>query len=93
MSVHAQVQKTRITLNMIETLTYSCQNAEQLAIASTKLQDIFDTLKSATHQTEGVVIRPLITKRADSFPTIQKPVNLAKTEILRSTYRTKARQA
>ena len=62
--MHAQAQKTRITLKMIETLTYSCQNAEQLAIANTKLQDIFDALKSATHQTEGVVIRPLITKRA-----------------------------
>ena len=49
---------------MIETLTYSCQDAEQLAVANTKLQDIFDTLKSAMHQTVGVVIRPIIAKCA-----------------------------
>lgn len=47
---------------MIETLTNSFQNAEQLAVADTKLKLIFDELKSATQQT-GVVIQPIIAKR------------------------------
>ena len=49
---------------MIETLTYSCQDAEQLAVVNSKLEGIFSDMKAQMQQSEGLVIRPMIAKRA-----------------------------
>ena len=49
---------------MIETLTYSCQDAEQLATMNSKLEEIFNNMKANMPQSSGLVIRPMITQRA-----------------------------
>ena len=49
---------------MIETLTYSCQDAEQLATVNSKLEEIFSNMKTNMPQSDGLVIRPMIAKRA-----------------------------
>lgn len=49
---------------MIETLTYSCQDAEQLATVNSKLEEIFSNMKSNMPQSDGLVIRPMVAKRA-----------------------------
>ena len=64
LSVCQQAQKARITLKMIETLTYSCQDAEQLATVNSKLEEIFSNMKTNMPQSDGLVIRPMIAKRA-----------------------------
>ena len=64
LSAFQQAQKVRVTLKMIETLTYSCQVPEQLAALNTKLEDIFSEMKASIDQSEGLVIRPAITRRA-----------------------------
>jgi hypothetical protein len=47
---------------MIETLTYSCQDAEQLATVNSKLEEIFSNMKTNMPQSDGLVIRPTIAK-------------------------------
>ena len=49
---------------MIETLTYSFQDAEQLATVNSKLEEIFSNMKTNMPQSDGLVIRPMIAKRA-----------------------------
>lgn len=63
-SVFQQAQKTRVTLKMIETLTYSCQDSEKLAEINSKLEDIFNDMKVNMNHSEGLIIRPVIAKRA-----------------------------
>ena len=43
---------------MIETLTYSCQDAEILTTVKTELQTSYDKIKSAIPQVEGLITRP-----------------------------------
>ena len=57
-------RRPELTLKMIETLTYSCQDAQQLATVNSKVQDIFSNMKSNMPQSDGLVIRPMIAKRA-----------------------------
>ena len=60
-------QQTRITLKMIETLTYSCQNAEMLTTVNTELQTFYDKIKSTIPQLEGLIIRPAIAQQAKAI--------------------------
>lgn len=63
-SICEQAKKTRITLKMIETLTYSCQDVEQLASVNSKLESIYSDMKANMPHSEGLIVRPMIAKRA-----------------------------
>ena len=49
---------------MIETLTYSCQDVEQLASVNSKLESIYSDMKANMPHSEGLIIRPMIAERA-----------------------------
>ena len=49
---------------MIKTLTYSCQDADQLAVVNSKLEEVFSDMKATMRQSDGLIVRPMIAKRA-----------------------------
>ena len=57
-------KETKITLKMIETLTYSCQDTEILNTVNTQLQTFYDKINSSIPQMEGLIIRPAIARQA-----------------------------
>lgn len=61
--VEKEAQKARITLKAIESLTYTCSVYEPLVQLNQALDSVFSKFKSELPQEEGLVIRPLITKR------------------------------
>ena len=56
--------KARIALKSLETLTYSCTDAEMLLEVEERLQSLLQDLKAQLPQEEGLVIRPAIVSRA-----------------------------
>ena len=69
MQVHSTLSmmagvKARISLKSLETLTYSCIDAEMLLEVEERLQSLLKDLKAQLPQEEGLVIRPAIVSRA-----------------------------
>ena len=56
--------KARIALKSLETLTYSCTDAEMLLEVEERLQRLLQGLKAQLPQEEGLVIQPAIVSRA-----------------------------
>lgn len=56
--------KARIALKSLETLTYSCTDAEMLLEVEERLQRLLQDLKAQLPQEEGLVIWPAIVSRA-----------------------------
>ena len=56
--------KARIALKSLETLTYSCTDADMLLELEERLQSLHHDLKAQLPQEEGLVIRPAVVSRA-----------------------------
>ena len=57
---------------MIETLTYSCQDTEMLTAVNTELQTLYDKIKSAILQVEGLQGRRTRGARGAIAPPLSK---------------------
>lgn len=56
-------QTARIFLKAIESLTYTCNNPQLLIELNQKLDQVLSDFRKALPAEQGLVIRPLITKR------------------------------
>ena len=63
MNVDTVAQTARIFLKAIESLTYTCNNPQLLIELNQKLDQILSDFRHALPAEQGLVIRPLITKR------------------------------
>ena len=63
MNVDTVAQTARISLKAIESLTYTCNSPQLLNELNQKLDQILSDFRQALPAEQGLVIRPLITKR------------------------------
>lgn len=62
-NIYIEAQKTRISLKAIESLTYTCNNHQLLVQLNQTLDGILLQFRQALPVEQGLVLRPMITKR------------------------------
>ena len=64
-NLDTEAQRARISLKAIESLTYTCNNPQPLIKLNQNLHRILSEFRQALPAEQGLVIRPLITKRVN----------------------------
>jgi len=64
--VNVIAKKTRISLKLLENLTYVCLDTDALEIMHSELQSLYEKIKSKIPQTDGIIFRPVIAQQAKS---------------------------
>ena len=63
-SLKQEGERARTSLKVLETLTYSCTNPQNLHETSSKIEEIIVTLKGKLPKSEGLIMRPEARKKA-----------------------------
>ena len=63
-SLKQEGERARTALKVLETLTYSCTNPQDLHETSSKIEEIIVTLKGKLPKSEGLIMQPEARKKA-----------------------------
>ena len=71
-------EQTRTALKVLETLTYSCTNPEDLHILGSKVEDLITNFRAKLPKSEGIILRPearkSVRKRAQQILRKYRPL-------------------
>ena len=84
-SLQQEGERARTALKVLDTLTYSCTNPQDLYEISSKIEEIIITLKGKLPKSEGLRIRPEARKTKKKYRPIPKSVLRDNTKIIKDT--------